>query len=133
MFVSCWVDQHLHYRNYTTNRAESEHALLKTHLNGQVRPHRLVECVGHIVIGQHTAITESFEKSMIKRGKQYNSPYFIKLHGVVSHKALDILLEEIQRVKDNDILEDSSRCGCKLLKSCGLPCACQLALLMYYG
>nr|XP_043612186.1 protein FAR1-RELATED SEQUENCE 5-like isoform X1 [Erigeron canadensis] len=85
LFVSCWVDLHLNFGQYNTNRVESEHALSKSHLDGQrARPHRLVECITRIVDSQHIAIRETFSKSKIKCNTDHDIPCFKRLHGFVS-------------------------------------------------
>jgi hypothetical protein len=126
-FVSCWVDEHLNYRNYTTNRVESEHNLLKAELKGKCAFHRILECVNSVVVGQHTEIKGHLEQTRIYGHGNTNLPLFRNLQGVVSQKALQIMTEEINRLRDK-LKGDRSRCGCKVLTSCGLPCACQLAL-----
>nr|KAJ0190227.1 hypothetical protein LSAT_V11C800422000 [Lactuca sativa] len=94
MFVSVWIDQHLNFGQRTNNRVESQHSTLK-----------------------------NFEKSMIVSKHEHKFSCFDLLRGNVSLKALDMLIEELQRVHQID----STNCGCKLQNSCGLPCACMLA------
>ena len=132
MFVSTWVDEHLNYLNYTTNRVESEHAKLKAELKGRCTFHRIVECINDVVTGQVTEIKGQLEHSRVFLQYKHNIEIFKNLHGIVSGKALDIMIGELTRLRDS-LNGDWSKCGCKLRKSCGLPCACRLALHLSNG
>nr|KAJ0215804.1 hypothetical protein LSAT_V11C300123480 [Lactuca sativa] len=124
MFVSVWIDQHLNFGQRTSSRVEGQHSVLKKYL--QEKNYSLAKFVGAIdrfVKSQLTAINESFEKSMIVSKHEHRFSCFDLLRGNVSLKALDMLIEELQRVYQ----VDSSNCGCKLQNSCGLPCACMLS------
>lgn len=99
MFVSCWVDEHLNYRNHTTNRVESEHSVLKAELKGRCTFYRVLQCVNAVVISQHTEIKGQLEQSRAYINGKHNLPCFKNLHGVVSHTALEIMLGEINRLR----------------------------------
>ncbi|KAL6584898.1 hypothetical protein OROMI_004187 [Orobanche minor] len=130
MLVSVWIDQHLNFRNNTTNRVESQHAKLKKYLNSAKSSlDKFVGFIDRIVQSQLTTIRESLEKSIIVRIHQHNIQCFKLLRGFVSNEALDIILGERKRWKDLQL--DSSNCDCRLRSSCGLPCACELS--MYTG
>jgi len=132
MFVSAWVDEHLNYLNYTTNRVESEHAKLKAELKGRCTFKRILECVNTLVVGQVTEIKGQLERSRVFVQYTHNIDLFRNLHYVVSEKALDIMVGELTRLRDS-LKGDWSMCGCKVRKSCGLPCACRLALYLSNG
>lgn len=129
--VSCWVDEHPNFGNYTTNRVESEHSLLKIHLNGVVNMPKFLEAIEQIVGAQVTSIKESFERCRINIIHKHNVHWLRLLHGNVSDKALDILVSEYKRL--DEFNGDLSRCGCKVLRSCGLPCACRLSVYLRNG
>ncbi|XP_068498050.1 uncharacterized protein [Phaseolus vulgaris] len=63
---------------------------------------------------------EKFVKAWIDKVTAYK-----KLLGFVSKYALNVISEELDRVKSVGF--DKSRCGCSLTCTHGLPCACQLA------
>nr|XP_043619823.1 uncharacterized protein LOC122591630 [Erigeron canadensis] len=125
-FMSFWVDQHLNYCNYTTNIVEAEHSLLKSELQGRCTFQRIIQCVNDILLGQDTEIKGQLEESRIYRAGKHNYPCLKDLLCVVSVTALDIMVDEIKRLK-NEIGKDLRKCGCKVWISCGLPCACRLA------
>ncbi|KAK1431575.1 hypothetical protein QVD17_08035 [Tagetes erecta] len=54
----------------------------------------------------------------------HNLTLFDELRGKVSHKALDLLVYEIGKIKS--MKENSATCSCRLYTDCGLPCACRL-------
>jgi len=132
MFVSFWIDQHLNFENNTTNRVESQHAVLKKYLkSSKCCFDKFVGCINRLVQSQHTSIKESFEKSRVVRIHQHNLRCFKLLRGFVSNEALDIILADHERWKN--LQEDSSNCGCRLRNSCGLPCACELSMYISSG
>nr|GEW91632.1 hypothetical protein [Tanacetum cinerariifolium] len=87
---------------------------------------KFVLCIDKIVKSQLTEINESFGRSEISRCHKHNIPCFSLLHYVVSNEALDLMVKETER--SNSFQLDSSTCGCQLHNSCGLSCACRLAL-----
>nr|KAJ0219558.1 hypothetical protein LSAT_V11C300112950 [Lactuca sativa] len=96
MFGFVWIDQHLKFGQQTSSRL------------------KFVGAINQFVKSQHTMINESFEKSMIVSKHEHKFSCFDLLWGNVSLKALDILVEELQRVHQ----VNSSNCGCKLQNSC---------------
>lgn len=129
--VSYWVDTHKNFSNYTTNRVESEHSLLKSNLKGKANMPRFLDCTEDILNAQVTAIKESFEQSRINRKHGHNLHILRLLQGFVSEKALNIIVVEYKRL--NDFGGDLSRCGCKVFSSCGIPCACRLSVYLKNG
>ncbi|KAL8232388.1 hypothetical protein R6Q57_002166 [Mikania cordata] len=66
-----------------------------------------------------------FETSLIKTMGYHKLAIFDNLRGKVSHKALDLLVEEKDKIK---VMRDSNMtCGHQLWTSCGLPCACNIS------
>nr|XP_043616766.1 uncharacterized protein LOC122588668 [Erigeron canadensis] len=130
LFVSCWVDQHRNYRNYTTNRVESEHSLLKSVMHQKrLTFHRIVECVNSVVSGQYTEIKGSLEHCRQYNQNKHNYPCLKDLLGKASHVALQIMVDEIDRLK-NTLKGDVSKCGCTVWARCGLPCSYRLLTYM---
>ena len=66
----------------------------------------------------------SFERSLNLMSDSYKALSYTRLMGYVSRSALELLAPELERVKK--IGFDTSRCGCILKQTYGLPCACEL-------
>nr|GEX92322.1 hypothetical protein [Tanacetum cinerariifolium] len=131
-FVSAWIDRSLNFGNRATNRVESQHVKLKDYMTcHNYTLDKFVFCIDKIVKSQLTAINESFGISEISRYHKHNIPCFSLIRGVVSNEALDLMVKETER--SNGFQLDSSTCGCQLHNSCGLPCACRLALYVNSG
>ncbi|GJR81100.1 hypothetical protein Tco_0151885 [Tanacetum coccineum] len=123
MFVSVLTDKYLSYGESTSCRVESQHALVKKYLgSAQSNLDTLLSSIDKIIIGQETAIKESFNKSKSVRKHRFKIPQFSFLVDHVSHLALDKILKELQRPNNEE-------CGCQLRTSYGLPCAHEL---LYY-
>jgi len=73
-----------------------------------------------MIILQHNAIKVSFQKSLHVVGHRFKVTAYKKLLGFVSRYALNLISEELDRVKSVGF--DKRRYGC----THGLPCACQL-------
>ncbi|XP_071688734.1 uncharacterized protein [Rutidosis leptorrhynchoides] len=122
-FVSVWIDQHLHFRNTTTNRVESQHSVLKRYLESSNSSlDRFVSCIDQIVRSQDTAIKESLKKSIVFRIHNHKLRCFTHLQGNISNEALNKMLKDRERFMDH--IDD---CDCRLRTSCGLPCACEIS------
>ncbi|KAL7251152.1 hypothetical protein ACSBR1_013060 [Camellia fascicularis] len=125
-FVASWTNSCMHYRNATTNRAESAHSSLKKQLESSQgsfetcwsKIHNLLEL-------QHTAIKASFQKSLIVVQHNFTPSEFVQLWGNVSLCALEHILAETKRAESIGI--DSSACGCVIRHTHGLPCAHEIA------
>ncbi|KAD2393398.1 hypothetical protein E3N88_40375 [Mikania micrantha] len=66
-------------------------------------------------------MNHDFETSLIKTMGHHKLPIFDILRGKVSHKALDLLVEEKDKIR---VMRDSNmKCGHQLWTSCGLSCA----------
>jgi len=109
--------------NYT--RVESAHWSLKKVLGSSVGD--LCSCWDeiHVIILQHNEIKASFERSLNLMSDSYKALIYRRLVGNISRCALELLIPELERVKK--IGFDTSRCGCILIQTYGLPCACELA------
>lgn len=130
--MSAWIDKHLNFGNTSTNRVESQHAVLKKYLDSsKCCFDKFVGCVNRLVESQHTIIKASFEKSRAVRIHKHNLHCLKLLRGFVSNEALDLIVEEHERWKNLQL--DSSNCGCRLRNSCGLPCACELSMYISSG
>ncbi|XP_068501365.1 protein FAR1-RELATED SEQUENCE 6-like [Phaseolus vulgaris] len=125
-FVKAWIDKVMHLGNTTSNRVESAHWSLKRVLQNSMGD--LCFCwdsINKMIILQHNAIKDSFQKSLHVVGHRFKVTAYKKLLGFVSKYALNLISEELDRVKSVGF--DKSRCGCSLTCTHGLPCACQLA------
>jgi hypothetical protein len=125
MFVSAWTNKNRNFGQHTTNRVESQHANLKRSINStNCSMDTLVMYVDEIIKAQAVQLRESFESSQIKIMRHHRLPLFDYLRGKVSHKALDLLVTELGKIKW--LRSTGATCGCQLFTSCGLPCACRL-------
>nr|XP_043615755.1 uncharacterized protein LOC122587651 [Erigeron canadensis] len=91
--------------------------------------HRIVECVNSVVSGQYTEIKGSLEHCRQYNQNKHNYPCLKDFLGKASHVALQIMVDEIDRLK-NTLKGDVSKCGCTVWASCGLPCCCRLLTYM---
>ncbi|XP_068466238.1 uncharacterized protein [Phaseolus vulgaris] len=120
------MDKVMHLGNTTSNRVEAAHWSLKRVLQNSMGD--LCFCwdsINKMIILQHNAIKASFQKSLHVVGHWFKVTTYKKLLGFVSKYALNLISEEVDRVKSVGF--DKSRCGCTLTCTHGLPCACQLA------
>ncbi|KAK9049399.1 hypothetical protein SSX86_031634 [Deinandra increscens subsp. villosa] len=130
-FVTCWTSSRRNYGENTTNRAESEHHALKSHL--RTRRATLEHLVGFIEVAQRTQLGELKEKlgtSRIKTMAHHaNIRLFDRIRGRVSIKCLDLLYKEIDRLHRVLKVHNFS-CGHQLYTGCGIPCACRLEQML---
>ncbi|XP_014522311.1 uncharacterized protein LOC106778829 [Vigna radiata var. radiata] len=105
---------------------ESAHASLKTILSNSMGD--LCSCwdsIHNFVTIQHNKIKTSFEKSWLLTSDPFKGYRYRQLIGHVSRYALDLIADELERVQQIGL--DSSKCGCVLRRTFGVPCACELA------
>jgi len=122
------TDKVMHLGNTTSNRVEATHWSLKRILQNSMG--NLCFCwdsINKMIILQHNAIKASFQKSLHVVGHWFKVTTYKKLLGFVSKYALNLIAEELDRVKSVGFYKN--RCGgCTLTCTHGLPCACQLDL-----
>lgn len=130
MFVTAWTNRTRNFGQRTTNRVESQHSNLKRFLRSPNSTlASLVGFVNEIVQAQEVKMKHDFETSLIKTMGHHKLPIFDNLRGKVSHKALDLLVEEKDKIR---VMRDKNMtCGHQLWTSCGLPCACNIS--KYYN
>lgn len=108
------------------------HANLKRYIESpKCSLDRMVDYLDRMVVSQQAEIRKSFENSLIVVKNHHKIHLFDNLRGRVSHKALDLLVEEIELLYV--LRKGGGVCGCLLHSSCGLPCACRLADYMSAG
>ncbi|GAU43120.1 hypothetical protein TSUD_373150 [Trifolium subterraneum] len=119
--------KHMHMGNYTTNRVESAHGVLKKSLEDSSGD--LVkgwEAIHHMLGLQFTEIQTQFGQSMSVEEHRYQD---VRLHSLlpfkVSRAALDYIYQEAKRV--DNVGMDSKKCGCLMRVNYGLQCACLIA------
>ncbi|XP_052734171.1 PKS-NRPS hybrid synthetase cheA-like [Vigna angularis] len=125
-FVKFWTNKVMHLGNTTTNRAESAHWSLKKVLGNSMGD--LCSCwdsIHNVIILQHNKIKASFESSVLLRSDYFKGYIYRELIGRVSRYALDLIAKELKIVQQIGL--DSSKCGCVLRRTFGVPCACELA------
>ena len=97
-FVRAWTDTNYNFGQYTTNRAESQHARFKMHLKGPNSSlHRLLMIVDEVVSSQERAINHLFEESLSVKMVYHYIPIFKDLLFSVSHAAIELLLNELKK------------------------------------
>ncbi|KAI5678620.1 hypothetical protein M9H77_09570 [Catharanthus roseus] len=126
-FVRCWTKNHMHFGVETTNRAESEHSVLKLWLS---TCHGDLDTVflniDSLIEGQITDIKASLEFSKTKEKNNAKSNHiFYIVSNKISHLVLQKIWSEITRAAG--IYDDpKNKCEHYLKTSHGLPCACEL-------
>ncbi|XP_047148907.1 protein FAR1-RELATED SEQUENCE 5-like [Vigna umbellata] len=83
------------------------------------------DSIHNVVILQHNKIKASFERSLLLTSDPFKGYIYKKLIGCVSRYALDLIVKELERVQQIGL--DSSKCGCVLRRTFGVPYACELA------
>ncbi|KAK9067756.1 hypothetical protein SSX86_011867 [Deinandra increscens subsp. villosa] len=125
MFISAWTNKARNFGQHTTSRVESEHAALKLYLkttNASLQ--QLVKHVHGVVDSQTGELRAALATSKIKVMRHHRNRMFDYLRGRVSHKCLDLLDRERDRM--GKFREMNVTCGCQLFTGSGLPCACRL-------
>jgi len=83
------------------------------------------DSINKMIILQHNAMKASLQKSLHVVGHRFKVTTYKKLLGFVSKYALNLIVEELDRVKSVGF--DKRRCGCTLACTHGLSCVCELA------
>ncbi|XP_052732394.1 uncharacterized protein LOC128196201 [Vigna angularis] len=125
-FVKLWTNKVMHLGNTTTNRAEFAHWSLKKVPGNSMGD--LCSCwdnIHNVIILQHNKIKASFESSLLLTSDHFKGYRYRELIGRVSRYALDLIAKELKIVQQIGL--DSSKCGCILRRTFGVPCACELA------
>ncbi|KAI5680886.1 hypothetical protein M9H77_02113 [Catharanthus roseus] len=122
-----WTCEVLHFGVETTNRAESQHSVLKIWLStchGDLDTVFLN--VDSVIESQIAEIKSSLENSKLKeKFKARSNPILKNLSDRISHWALKKIWDEIKRARE--LSDDAqNKCGHYIRKSHGLPCACEL-------
>lgn len=107
-------------------RVESAHSKLKLCLgSSQGDFDSSWNTVNSLIELQHTEIRASFEQSINVVEHNFKPELFKELRGLVSRKALNMILDESKRANDTGI--DTSLCKCVIRSTHGLPCAHEIA------
>ncbi|KAH6787647.1 hypothetical protein C2S52_007199, partial [Perilla frutescens var. hirtella] len=125
-FVAAWTNKIMHFGNLTTNRAESAHAKLKKWLgSSQGDFDSSWTIINSLIELQSAEIKASFEQSLNIVEHNFKPLLFRELRGLVSRKALNMILIESERA--NNVGIDANLCGCIIRRTHGLPCAHKIA------
>ncbi|KAK9755562.1 hypothetical protein RND81_01G034800 [Saponaria officinalis] len=125
-FVACYTNNVMHFGNIATSRVESAHSVLKNWLNGvTLNLDSIWTRVDAHIAQQHVEIRKLLEDSRSSSMSVEQPRLFSLLEGKVSHMAIQLMSGEFARgTKLGMGLELG--CGCALVGTHGLLCACQL-------
>ncbi|XP_012856093.1 PREDICTED: uncharacterized protein LOC105975439 [Erythranthe guttata] len=128
-FVKCWTNNIVHFGNTTTNRVESAHRASKRWIQTSTGAMDTVQnALDAQVDLQINELKVENESSRTVRMYSTSLSCFGALVCNVSHKALDLLDKEYEKLENNP---DS--CNCYLSRTHGLPCACMIAVKIAEG
>jgi hypothetical protein len=131
--VRAWTDHMLHLGCRTTNRVEPAHALVKKYLSNSVGD--LGTCwekIHAMLVIPLTTIQISFGQSCTVLEHRFKDvTLYSGLGGYVSRYVLGYIVLEEKRCREI-LCMDKEICGCVRRKSYGLPCACFIAIKIYY-
>ncbi|XP_038688571.1 uncharacterized protein LOC119987723 [Tripterygium wilfordii] len=132
LFVSAWIDQHLHLGNTNTNRVEGSHAKLKRHLTNSVHGFLTsLDSIHLLLEGQLLDIKASFEESLTRVPLRFRNHLYRNLVGVVSTAALVKIESEVVVAQNMGV--DPAACNHKNLLTLGLPCAHMIGAYLLDG
>ncbi|XP_068475207.1 uncharacterized protein [Phaseolus vulgaris] len=99
-FVKAWIDKVMHLGNTTSNRVEAAHWSLKRVLHNLMGDLCFcLDSINKMIILQHNAIKASFQKSLHVVGHRFKVTTYKKLLGFVCKYDLNLISEEVDRVK----------------------------------
>ncbi|KAK9757636.1 hypothetical protein RND81_01G175800 [Saponaria officinalis] len=125
-WASCYTNHIMHFGNTATSRVESAHSVVKNWLNSATLTLDSIWTRVHAHIGQqHVEIRKHLENSRSTTLAVAQARLFSLLDGKVSHKAIKLMSEEFTRGTKLGMRLDI-RCGCSMVSTHGLLCACQL-------
>ncbi|XP_012850817.1 PREDICTED: uncharacterized protein LOC105970528 [Erythranthe guttata] len=124
-FVKAWTNKILHFGNTSTSRVESAHKSSKGWINASTGGVNTIQYqLDSGVEYQLTKIKGEFSKCSLIRLHSSSYPVFQGLICKVTHKALNLLDDELKKPG----FEDPSLCDHVLWDTHALPCACRIAL-----
>ncbi|KAK9715869.1 hypothetical protein RND81_06G195300 [Saponaria officinalis] len=125
-WASCYTNHIMHFGNTATSRVESAHSVVKNWLNSVTLTLDSIWTRVHAHIGQqHVEIRKHLENSRSTTLAVAQARLFSLLDGKVSHKAIKLMAEEFTRGTKLGMGLDIG-CGCSMVSTHGLLCACQL-------
>ncbi|CAN1129865.1 PKS-NRPS hybrid synthetase cheA [Linum perenne] len=125
-FLKCYTNQVLHFGNTVTSRVEAAHALLKAWLGNSTLTLDTIWSRSHALLeGQHVKIRKSLEASCSEHIPTNHGRLFSDLAGHVAMDAIKMMHTEYERgVLIGARLNEM--CGCAIVTTHGLLCACKL-------
>ncbi|XP_012842034.1 PREDICTED: uncharacterized protein LOC105962277 [Erythranthe guttata] len=124
-FVKAWTNKILHFGNTSTSRVESAHKSSKGWINASTGGVNTIQYqLDSGVEYQLTKIKGEFSKCSLIRLHSSSYPVFQGLICKVTHKALNLLDDELKKPG----FEDPYLCDHVLWDTHALPCACRIAL-----
>ncbi|XP_058776175.1 uncharacterized protein LOC131650486 [Vicia villosa] len=117
------TNQVIHLGNITTNQVESAHATLKNWLgNNKDALCTYWDSVNQMIQNQHNEIQASFGHNIMVLEHRYkDNTLYSQLVDNISQATLNYIFHEGKRAEN--VGSGSSKCGCTLVKTYGLPCA----------
>ncbi|XP_012842287.1 PREDICTED: uncharacterized protein LOC105962517 [Erythranthe guttata] len=129
IFVKCRTNNIVHFGNTTTNMVESAHRATKRWIQTSTGAMDTVQnALDAQVDLQINELKVKNESSRTVRMNSTSLPCFGALVCNVSHKALDLLDKEYEKLE-----KKPDSCNCYLSRSHGLPCACMIAVKIAEG
>lgn len=128
-FVRAWVDQHLHFNNYSMGKAEIVQATVATYVReceGDVLKlyHRLSKLLKRKKEAYDILLKEQQEKCPLK----FFVPFFDDVRFQISTHALELIKEQHELyLETQSVKEPLSRCTSMFTNTTGLPCKHTLA------
>ncbi|KAJ3453309.1 hypothetical protein MRS44_017556 [Fusarium solani] len=124
-FVKAWVNQHLHFEQFVTSRAEGIHRLIKTYLKtSQVDLFEAWRVINLVLLNQLAEIEATQARQQITTPLQLSGSLYSNIRGWISHDALRKVEAQRERLS-----AEYPACTGVFTKTLGLPCAHTLQLL----
>ena len=124
--MKAWVDQHLHFGNAVTSRAEGIHAVIKGYLQSSVL--NLIEAWSAIKAALENQLAElqaNQARQQQRNSIRLSSPLFHPVRGWVSYQALEKVYQQKERLNQLPIPPYTGR----FTRTLGLPYAHRLQQL----
>nr|XP_027187358.1 uncharacterized protein LOC113785359 [Cicer arietinum] len=122
----------MHLENTTTNEVGSTHWKLKLMLEHNIGDmYKCWEAMNNMIRLQHKKISGSFQKNFYDEDHEHINSFYQRLNIFVSREAQRRIPQEYEKVEW--VGTNKFVCGCSLIRTYELPCACELAQYKLMG